>query len=352
MQMSNVPVRLSGASQAIGAAVLFGAATPLCKALLGQVDPWMLAGLLYLGSGLGLGAYRLLTRSPRPTMSRQDLGWVAGAVLTGGVVAPVLLMFALGRMDASGASLLLNAEGVFTALLAWLVFREHIGRRVALGMGLIAAGALALNWPRHSQPLALLPAALVLAACLAWAIDNNLTRRAADLDATWVAAAKGLAAGTVNLTLALFAGAHFPSIAQTGLVMVTGLTTYGISLVLFVLALRQLSTARTGAYFSTAPFIGAILALLMGEPADLRLLAAALLMGLGVWLHLTERHEHEHEHEPIEHSHEHVHDEHHRHAHELNEPAADGSPHTHAHRHAVLRHKHPHFPDSHHQHRH
>ena len=181
-------MHLKGAPAAIGSAIQFGAAMPASKLLLGQTDPWMLAGLLYLGSGIGLGTYRLAARMPGPKLSRKDVGWIAGAVLCGGVVAPVLLMFALRTMSASGAALLLNAEGVFTALLAWLIFREYIGRRVAIGMVFIAAGAIALSWPTHAEPLGILPSTLALAACLAWAIDNNLTRRVADLDATWVAA--------------------------------------------------------------------------------------------------------------------------------------------------------------------
>jgi drug/metabolite transporter (DMT)-like permease len=343
-------MRTTGAVQALGAAVLFGAAMPLCKLLLGEVDPWLLAGLLYFGSGIGLGIYRILVRLPRPTLNRQDLALIGGAIACGGVLAPVLLMFGLGSTTATSASLLLNAEGVFTALLAWLAFREHIGRRIAFGMALIAAGAIALSWPTKAGPWAVMPSVLVLGACLAWAIDNNLTRRVAELDATWIAATKGLTAGTANLSLALMFGSSLPPAQETVLAMSAGLVTYGISLVLFVLALRQLGTARTGAYFSTAPFVGALLAIMIGEQLDAPLLAAAVLMAWGVWLHLTERHEHEHEHELLEHTHEHIHDTHHRHAHDSGQD--DREPHIHTHRHERLRHKHPHFPDSHHQHRH
>ena len=310
-----LPRRLNGATLGIASAVLFGAAMPLSKQLLDQTDPWMLAGLLYLGSGIGLGAYRLIAGIPRPRLAQRDLAWLGGAILSGGIVAPVLLMFALGAMSASGASLLLNAEGVFTALLAWLVFREHVDRRIALGMAMIATGAITLSWPANFEPMAMLPSALVLSACLAWAIDNNLTRRVAELDATWLSATKGLVAGATNLTLALALGASLPAPGKTAMAMVVGLVTYGISLVLFVLALRKVGTARAGAYFSTAPFIGAAIALAMGERIDVQLGIAAVLMGIGVWLHLTERHDHEHEH-------------------------------------GLLRHKHPHFPDADHQHRH
>jgi drug/metabolite transporter (DMT)-like permease len=324
-------MRTTGAAQALVAAVLFGAAMPLSKLLLGDVDPWLLAGLLYLGSGIGLGAYRLLARLPRPTLSLRELALVSAAIMSGGVVAPVLLMFGLGSTSASSASLLLNAEGVFTALLAGLAFREHIGRRIAFGMVLIAAGAITLSWPTKAEPWATLPSLLVLGACLAWAIDNNLTRRVAELDATWIAGAKGLTAGSVNLILALVLGASVPSAQKTLLAMSAGLVTYGISLVLFVLALRQLGTARTAAYFSTAPFVGALLAILFGERPDALLGVASLLMAWGVWLHLTEKHEHEHEHEPDEHVHEHVHDAHHQHGHP---DGNDDESHTHSHRHA------------------
>ncbi|MEK9803848.1 MAG: DMT family transporter, partial [Curvibacter sp.] len=191
----------------------------------------------------------------------------------------------------------------------------------------------------------------IAAACLCWAIDNNLTRRVAASDALFIASTKGLIAGSVNTTLALALGATLPAVQTLGLSLLLGLLGYGLSLVCFVLALRGLGTARTGAYFSTAPFLGAAVALgLLGESATPAFWLAAALMGLGVWLHLSERHEHAHTHEPLEHSHRHVHDEHHQHAHDQ---AWEGEgPHTHHHRHEALTHKHPHYPDIHHRHRH
>jgi drug/metabolite transporter (DMT)-like permease len=256
-------------------------------------------------------------------------------------------------MPASGAALLLNAESVFTALLAWFVFRENFDRRIALGMLAIVAGAVLLSgtgagtrWSLHE----LTPAALVLGACLAWGIDNNLTRRVSLSDATWVAGVKGLAAGSVNLALALGTGASLPGPAMAGAAMLVGLLAYGVSLSLFVVALRHLGSARTGAYFSVAPFFGAVLAVCMGDALSLPLVGAALLMGLGVWLHLSERHEHSHSHETQEHTHEHEHDEHHQHAHDA--PVAPGVRHTHPHQHAALTHSHPHAPDMHHRHEH
>ncbi|WP_018914130.1 DMT family transporter [Thiomonas sp. FB-6] len=344
-----------GVLSALGAALLFGAGTPLAKRLLQGTDPWVLAGLLYLGAGLGLGGWRLLRRAPRVRLARAEGLWFAAAVGFGGVLGPVLLMLGLRGMPASGAALLLNAESVFTALLAWFVFRENFDRRIALGMLAIVAGAVLLGGTAagaaaHWSPRQLAPAALVLGACLAWGIDNNLTRKVSLADATWVASVKGLAAGSVNLALALGTGAALPGLRLAAAAMVVGLVAYGVSLSLFVVALRHLGSARTGAYFSVAPFFGALLALLMGDALSLPLAGAAVLMGVGVWLHLSERHEHAHTHEPLEHEHEHVHDEHHQHEHE--QPVAPGVRHTHRHRHAELTHRHAHVPDTHHRHEH
>jgi drug/metabolite transporter (DMT)-like permease len=339
-----------GVAAALVAAALFGAGTPLAKLLLADVSPWMLAALLYLGSGLGLALWRTMRGAPKVTLPPGDRPWLAGAVLAGGAAGPVLLMFGLSRMPASGASLLLNAEGVFTALLAWFAFRENFDRRIAIGMLAIVAGALVLSWPGEASFGSAWPALAVLGACFAWAIDNNLTRKVALNDATWLAAVKGLAAGSVNLVLALWLGSALPAAPLVAGGMVLGLAAYGISLVLFVIGLRHLGTARTGAYFSVAPFFGAVLAVLgLGEPITAALLVAGALMALGVWLHLSEHHEHEHAHEPMEHEHEHEHDAHHLHAH------ADGQTglrHSHRHRHEALTHTHGHFPDELHRHSH
>jgi drug/metabolite transporter (DMT)-like permease len=341
----------AGIPAALGAALLFGAATPVAKRLLGAVDPWMLAALLYLGSGLGLAALRAATRAESAPLSRADLPWLAGAIVLGGVTGPVLLLWGLSAMAASSASLLLNAEGIFTALVAWFVFRENFDRRIALGMLLIAAGAVVLSWPGSAGFESVLPALAVLGACLAWALDNNLTRKVSLADAAQVAMWKGLAAGATNLVLALALGSRLPAPSVVALAGLLGFVGYGASLVLFVRALRGLGTARTGAYFSTAPFAGAIISVLwLGEPVTAALAAAAALMAAGVWLHLTEHHEHRHLHEPIEHEHEHAHDAHHLHVHD--EPVAPGVRHTHRHRHEALAHSHEHFPDAHHRHPH
>ena len=343
-------LRRPGVLSALAAALLFGTGTPLAKLLLHDVSPWMMAGLLYAGSGLGLWLYRRLMAAPAVRLPRHEALWLAAAVLAGGVCAPVLLMFGLTHMAASSASLLLNAEGAFTALLAWFIFKENFDRRIAVGMAGVLAGAIVLSWPREIQFASLWPALALLGACLAWAIDNNLTRKVSLTDATWIATVKGMTAGLVNLCLALLLGDHFPSLALLGSAMLLGLVAYGISLALFVVSLRHLGSARTGAYFSVAPFFGAVLALFLGDPLTWPLMVAAALMAAGVWLHLSEHHVHEHVHEPLEHEHEHEHDEHHQHEHD--EAQSSQATHIHRHRHLPIKHHHAHFPDAHHRHDH
>nr|WP_316643974.1 DMT family transporter [uncultured Roseateles sp.] len=347
-----------GIAPALAAAVLFGASTPLAKPLLGQTSPWLLASLLYLGSGLGLWLLRRLSKAPAVRLDAAERGWLAGAIVAGGMVAPVLLMLGLSRLPASGVSLLLNAEGVATALLAWFAFKENFDRRIALGMLAIVAGSVVLTWPGAEAASGGIeswwPALAVLGACLAWGMDNNLTRKVSLTDASYIAMSKGLAAGATNLVLAFIAGAQWPGAGTVLAAGLLGFASYGASLVLFVLGLRHLGTARTGAYFSVAPFIGALLSiLLLDEPVTGPLLLAGLLMAIGVALHLTERHEHEHSHEPMEHEHTHVHgtgDLHH--AHEHQPPVPPGTRHTHVHRHEPMTHSHGHFPDAHHRHVH
>ena len=339
-----------GVLAALGAALLFGAGTPFAKLLLGPVSPWLLAGLLYLGSGIGLAIWRAAGRTETSRIPAAEAGWLGGAVISGGMIAPALLMWGLAHMPASGASLLLNAEGVLTALIAWFVFRENFDWRIALGMALIIAGTLVLCWPEEMNFGSTAPSLAVVGACLFWAIDNNLTRKVALLDASFIAMTKGLVAGAVNTAIALSLGAEFPSLPTALAAATVGLFSYGVSLMLFVIALRHLGTARTGAYFSTAPFAGAVIAILgMGEPVTHGLLIAGALMALGVWLHITESHAHAHAHEPLQHEHHHDHDEHHQHPHAA--PLRSDADHTHLHRHEPMTHTHSHYPDAHHQHR-
>ncbi len=345
-----------GVPIALASAALFGASTPLAKLLLGDgLDPWLLAGLLYLGSGLGLGTTHLLRGAlgmpaGEAPLRRPDLPWLALVVLSGGVIGPFLLMVGLAVTPASAAALLLNLEGLATMAIAWIVVRENVDRRLLLGALAILTGALLLSWQGSSAGMGL-GALAIVGACIAWGIDNNLTRKLSSADPVQIAAIKGLTAGSVNLALAASHGAALPSLGIIGGAALVGLFGYGISLVLFVLALRHLGTARTGAYFSTAPFLGMLLALaLFQEPVTAPLIAAAILMAVGLYLHLAEGHDHEHVHEGMEHEHRHVHDSHHQHAHAAGDP--DSEPHTHRHWHAPMVHRHPHYPDLHHRHGH
>lgn len=258
-----------------------------------------------------------------------------GAILAGGVVAPALLLLGLMTAFASAASLLLNLEAVATAVIAWLVFRENVDKRVGAGFACILLGGILLSLPQDGGIAISSGALLIAAACLFWGIDNNLTRKISGSDPSQIAMWKGLVAGVVNSGLALAIGARLPVASVT--------------LVLFVQALRHLGAARTGAYFSTAPFAGAALAFALGQGRlDWAFCAAGALMFAGVWLHVTERHEHRHIHEPIAHLH--FHDEHNQHHHSQFDPP--GEPHAHRHKHRPLTHSHPHYPDIHHRHHH
>lgn len=337
-------------------AALFGLSTPAAKALVGAVDPTVLAGLLYLGAVLGIAIVRRLVPSLRPSASeaplaRKDAGWLAGAVVAGGVIGPVLMMSGLEHTGAATASLLLTLEGLATALLAWFVFHESFDRRIALGMAAVVAGALVLAWSGAPTWTGLAGPLAIVGACVAWGLDNNLTRRVSLADPLQIVELKGLIAGPVSLLIGLSTGGSMPPGKLMAAATVVGFLGYGVSLVLYIRALRALGTARTGAYFSTAPFLGALASVVvLHEPLSVQLVVAGALMALGVWLHLTERHDHEHVHEAVIHSHAHVHDEHHRHEHLPTDPPEE--PHVHAHRHARFSHRHAHVPDMHHTHRH
>jgi drug/metabolite transporter (DMT)-like permease len=344
-----------GIVAALGAAALFGLSTPIAKTLVGEISPLLLAGLLYTGSGVGLSillaARAIALRRASIIRPRgADLMWLLAAIAFGGALGPYLLMYGLQMTDSASSSLILNLEGVFTALLAWFAFRENFDRRIAAGMALIVAGGAVLSTGSALRAGGFLGPLAIAGACLAWAIDNNLTRKVSINDAMLVACLKGLIAGPISVVLALHYGAHLPAgtfLLRAGLL---GFVGYGLSLTLFVLALRNLGTARTGAYFSLAPFIGAALAVGLGAPLTATLLVAGLLMGAGVWLHLTESHGHLHRHSPLAHEHSHAHDAHHQHPHEFNWDGQE--PHSHAHVHEPIEHAHPHYPDVHHRHEH
>lgn len=341
---------------ALVAAALFGMSTPASKALLGTIDPVVLAGLLYCGAGVGAAILRRVTARVQPQtreqpLGRRDVPWLVGAIIAGGIVGPLLLMTGLNRSPAAAASLLLTFEGGATALMAWFIFKEHVSRRIAVGMACLAAGAVVLAWSGTPTVESAIGPLAIIGACIAWALDNNLTRKVSLADPLQIVELKGLIAGPFNLALGLWAGGSFPPASTALAAGVVGVLGYGVSLALFIVALRHLGTARTAAYFSTAPFIGAVAAVIgLGEPLSGQLLAAGLLMGFGVWLHLSEQHEHRHVHETVSHSHPHTHDEHHQHRHSAEDPP--GETHTHVHTHGGLKHAHPHAPDMHHLHQH
>lgn len=341
---------------AIFASVLFGVSTPLAKIILKNQDPILTAGILYFGSGCGLGILFIFRHffiriKSESNLKIKDYKWLVGAIFFGGILGPIFLMKGLIISDAGSASLLLNMEGVLTAGLAWFVFKEHFDRKIALGMLSIVAGGCVLSWKgsfnldHFSGPL------FIILACFSWAIDNNLTKKISESDPMQIAMLKSLVAGFINIVIGLLFNANIPNANSIIFTSFIGFLGYGASLFFFVISLRQIGTARTGAYFSIAPFIGTAVAILfLGEGLTIQIAIASALMGIGIWLHLIEKHIHNHVHEEIEHEHKHVHDEHHQHTHLTNDPISE--PHSHKHKHEAIKHNHEHFPDSHHNHKH
>lgn len=341
-----------GALFGLSAAALFGLSTPFSKLLLGEVAPQLLAGLLYLGAGLSITAYRLLRKSSAEApLRRADVPVLLVLVLSGGVLGPVLMLLGLNELNAVAGSLLLNLEAPFTMLLAVVFFKEHLGRRALIASALIVTGALVLRLEAGAVATKAVGVALVATACVCWALDNNLTQRLSTRDPFAIVQVKTLVAGTTNLVLALSFGRSLPAMNIVGAALVLGSLSYGVSVVLDAYALRLLGAAREAAYFATAPFLGAIGSVaLLGERLGSFDALALVAMAAGVALLLREKHAHRHRHERMEHEHLHVHDEHHLHAHGPGDPP--GSPHAHPHRHEELEHEHPHVSDIHHRHEH
>ena len=342
------PVR--GAVAGLVAALLFGLSTPVAKWLLPSTGPFLLAGLLYLGAGVGLSVAANFRRAERESkLRRQDLPTLAAMVLAGGVAGPLLLLFGLARLPGAQASLLLNLEAPLTIGLAVLVFGESLSRRELLGAVVIVLGGAALSAGpgRGGAPW---PGVLAIAgACAAWALDNNLGQRLSLRDPVAVTPVKALAAGTVNLGLALLLGERLPPAPALAAMLATGFLGYGLSIALHLLAMRHVGAARQAAYFATAPFAGALAAVpILGERLGAAELGSGLLMAAGAILLLGARHDHRHQHQALEHDHAHVHDGHHLHGHD----GVVAEPHAHPHHHAPLAHDHPHLPDIHHRHRH
>ena len=336
----------------LAAAVSFGVSTPISKGLLDSVGPQLLAGLLYLGAFLGLAVLiPARRRSPEARVRRADLPRLGALTLAGGIAAPVLLLVGLEQVQASTGSLLLNLEGPATLLLGLLVFREHLGKRAALGAACIFAGAVVLTFPHGSVGGQMVGIACIAAACACWGLDNNLTQSLTVRDPFSIVTVKTGVAALVNVTLALILGAGIPGASIIAGALVLGAVAFGMSVVLDAYALRLLGAARESAIFAVAPFVGALAAWpLLGEQFGVQEVVAGVIMALGVLAVLRERHEHLHEHDPLVHDHLHVHDAHHRHAHA---PGTDpGEPHSHQHQHARLVHAHSHVSDVHHRHDH
>jgi drug/metabolite transporter (DMT)-like permease len=322
----------------------------VAKLLVPALGPLTLAGLLYIGAGVGLAAAGIFRRKDAEApLKRSDLPILGGAILFGGVLGPLLLVVGLARLSGLTASLLLNLEAPFTIALAVIALRERLSRPEAVGATAIVLGAGALSWLPGPIGLDPVGVASVAGACAAWAVDNNLSQRLSIRDPVAVARAKTLAAGTLNLALGLALGERFPSAVRALAALATGSLGYGASMVFFLLAVRAVGSARQAAYFATAPFIGALLSIpLLGERLLGVHLVAGALMALGTALIVRAHHAHSHVHEPAEHEHAHVHDEHHAHEHE----GVVAEPHSHAHGHARLEHDHAHLPDIHHRHVH
>lgn len=342
---------------ALVAAFFFGCIAPGTKYLIADLPPQSMAGVLYFSAGIGLLillVYRKEFSSAIAQFQRKDSKWLAAATLFGGVLGPAFLTYGLLNISGSTASLLLNLESVLTSLIAWSIFKEHFEKRIVWGMLFIIAGCIILSIGSQSASGgqdSLLGFFLITLACLSWGIDNNVTRNISHLNPVSTASIKGLIAGAANLMLGYFLGERFGVNVQLGQAAVLGFLGIGISLVAFIISLGSIGTARTGALFSTAPFIGSILSILiLKESASIPFLIALALMAIGVWFHLSEDHSHEHTHETMLHSHDHIHDEHHQHTHDPDTPA--GEPHSHQHLHHVIVHSHGHFPDIHHRHEH
>jgi len=338
-------------------AILFGLSTPISKLLIKEISPLALAGLLYLGAFLGLAVYSIgkkiigaKNESRSSPLRQKDLGWLAGATAAGGILAPICLLFGLAKISGYAASLLLNMEGVATALIAVGIFKENAGRKIWLALAFMTCAGIFLSWDPGQNKFALTGSLLVLAAMICWGIDNNFTRNIADKDPVQIARIKGLVAGTFSLALAFLLGTKVPFGKTFIFGLALGALSYGLSLVLYINSLRGLGAFRAGAFFSFAPFVGALASLLvLPEPAKWIMIPGALFMILGVFLIINEKHEHHHRHERLVHAHAHGHgDGHHFHRHEG--PGDD--PHAHEHTHEEMDHIHGHCPDIHHRHEH
>ena len=347
-----------GSSVAVGtfvallAALAFGVTTPFIQGFGRGAGPFVTAALLYLGALVGSAAWPHGASGRREAaVGRRHLPRLFVVALLGAALAPTLFAWGLQRVPATYGSLLLNGEAIFTVGLAALVHHEHVGPRVgAAALLMSAGGAVTVFGASSSGAVGLLGALAVAGAVLCWALDNVLTRPFADLDPAAVVRVKALCGAALTGALGAAFGEHLPGLRQAGGLLLCGATGYGLSLRLYLLAQRRIGAGRTGSVFAVAPFVGALVAILLGRGAlDAATAIAAALFVAGVALHATERHRHEHSHEALAHDHAHSHDDgHHDHAHEV---PPDG-PHAHPHVHEARTHTHPHGPDAHHRHAH
>ncbi len=347
---------LSALLQALVAALLFGASAPIAKLLLGEIEPIPLAAFLYLGSGLGLLGVKLYQRVrargqvQEASIRKADLGWLLGAILAGGVAAPITLLFSLQNTPAATASLLLNFEGVTTTLIAFVAFKEAISRRAWGAIGLMTLASILLSFNLSGEWGFSLGALGILVACVLWGLDNNFTRNISAKDPLVIVTVKGLGAGSFSLGMALVLGHPMPAWGSILGALGLGSLSYGVSIVLFIHAMRGLGAARTSALFSTAPIAGILLSFLIFQEMPSWLFVIALpIMVVGAIMFVNDEHEHAHTHETILHDHAHAHDDdHHDHDHE----GEFAGKHAHTHHHASLTHAHHHMPDIHHRHIH
>jgi drug/metabolite transporter (DMT)-like permease len=328
--------------------VLFGASTPLAARLVGDLNTLMLAGLLYVGAGLAV-VPTCIGRPPSAAALRRSWRPLTSAVIVGGALGPALLVAGLGQTTAATASLMLNLELAATVVLAWLLFREHLGGRMLAAVGLVTLAGVSLVWTPGAGLDA--GAVLVAAACVCWGLDNNVTALIDHVAPHHITLLKGFVAGTANLVLGLVvAHAALPSAGAVLAALVIGGLGYGLSITLWVQGARDLGAARGQVIFATAPFIGALVAWqTLGTSVTAAQVLAAGLAAVGVALSLRSSHDHRHRHEAMRHDHEHRHDDPH-HAHE--HPDGFRGHHSHPHTHAELVHSHPHVPDLHHRHVH
>ncbi len=344
---------------ALIAALLFGASAPFAKVLLNEFKPLQLAGILYLGSGIGLLLIKMIQikvlnlKNEEAKIERKEIKWLAGAVVFGGIIAPIILMIGLNKTQASTASLLLNFEAVSTTIIAMVFFKEHIGKRLWIAILLITIASIILSLDLSGNWGISLGCIGIILACILWGIDNNFTRNISLKDPFAIVIIKGLVAGSFSIILSIKFGYVFPEIKKIVFGLLLGFFSYGFSLILFIKALRNLGSARTSAFFGFAPFLGTIISIIIFKDKQNVLFYISLpIMITGAYLLLKEEHTHKHIHEEILHEHLHNHnDGHHEHTHEIDEEIENGK-HSHKHTHEKKEHSHEHLPDIHHRHQH